>query len=158
MKIIFKSTILLALVVMASLPAHGQQVVNSLVYLNAQRAQFGLPPLQLDPELQAAAEKAAQTRASGGIHTHLEKKRVRKRWGWKWEATPVAGFAEGVAVHDSRKVGPAGRRWDYRDVFACYQATGSGVAGNFDFKYYQFAGCASAIGPDGYWYYQLNLR
>lgn len=133
---------------------HGQTVVNTLDCLNVQRAQFGLRPLKLDPHLQAAAENAAVQRAQRRISGHLK----YKLQGRKRVPTAVAGKAEGVAARNGRSYGPAGRVWDHRDVFACYQATGSGRKGNFDFKDFRYAGCASALGADGHWYYQLNLR
>lgn len=61
------------------------QAADALRVLNLQRSYKGLYPLQPDPQLQAAAERASQLRASRGIKGHLQGSPVAGKWegvGW----------------------------------------------------------------------------
>lgn len=117
---------------------------NTLWALNAQRKAMGLYPLMPDPYLQTKAEWAARERARRRMHGHL----LRRFVSGRWVNIPVAGHWEGVASRSSRQRGPAGEYWGPEDVYACYQ----------DQSMARYAGCASVLGSDGRWYYQLNLR
>ena len=112
------------------------QAMDTLVYLNAQRASLGLYALRPDPQLQAKAEWAAYQRSLRGMNGHLYGNR------------PVAGRWEGTAKRNSRRRGHAGENWGPEDVYACYQ----------NHRTAKHAGCASVLGSDGFWYYQVNLR
>ena len=122
--------------VLLSLSASNAEAIDTLVYLNAQRAYFGLPALLPDPQLQAKAEWAARQRSHRGLNGHL------------YRGRPVAGKWEGTAKRNSRSRGPAGELWGPEDVYACYQSSSRA----------RYAGCASVLGEDGYFYYQINLR
>lgn len=127
--------------------ANNAEGMDTLVYLNAQRASLGLYPLLPDPHLQAKAEWAARQRSRRGMNGHL------------YGGRPVAGRMEGTARRNGRARGPAGELWGPEDVYACYQATGTSIRRQaFSFGRARYAGCASVRGPDGYWYYQINLR
>lgn len=106
------------------------QAADALRVLNLQRSYFNLHPLLPDPQLQAAAERAAAERASRGITGHLN-----GRGG-----NPVAGRWEGTG-HDSRS-----DMWGIR-FHSCYQKHKSA----------QYAGVAYVVTRHGT-YYQLNLR
>jgi len=121
------------ILLLALLPTQAE-AVDSLRYLNVQRAHLGLGPLRSSPRLQAKAEWAAYQRGLRGLGGHLL-------------GRPVAGRWEGTAKRNSRRKGPAGEYWGPEDVYACYQSH----------RQAQYAGCASVLGRDGFWYYQLNL-
>lgn len=117
--------------------------MDTLICLNAQRAEFGLPPFKADPQLQARAEWAAYQRSLRGMNGHLKQHHVRGQ-----EMPGSFGRWEGTARRNGRRRGPAGELWGPEDVYACYQSHTKAT----------YAGCASVLGADGYWYYQVNYR
>lgn len=131
---LFAIIMMLVLIGIFSIPVE-VKAMDTLQCLNAQRAQFGLYPLRPDPQLQAKAEWAARQRSFRHLNGHLQR-------------GPVAGRWEGTAKRNSRRRGSAGELWGPEDVYACYQ----------NHRRATYAGCASYLGADGYWYYQLNLR
>lgn len=125
--------------------------VNTLVYLNAQRAYFGLPALLPDPHLQAEAEWACQVRANNNMHGHLKLRRITDSYGnvRVVKAKVVAGKWEGTASRPAYQRGPAGEFWGPEDVYTCYQNHRSA----------RYAGVASVYNPrTRKWYYEANLR
>lgn len=121
---------IIAIAISLSLSATGAQAANTLVYLNAQRAHMRLPAFGASDRLQQAAEYGASEMARRRMTGHLR-------------GRPLAGRKEGTARRSSRQRGPAGELWGAEDVFACYQ----------NVRDMSFAGCASVLGADGYWYY-----
>ncbi len=132
---------LLLLLLILALASH-VHAEDTLVYLNAQRARVGLYPLLPDPQLQRAAEWAAHQRSLRHMNGHLHRRMDGRR------SSVVAGRWEGTARRPSFRRGPAGEPWGREDVYACYQ----------NHQTARYAGCASVLGADGYWYYQINLR
>lgn len=142
-RIVLLSLVLLGL---SAQPAVAQQrqplIINTLDCANCQRDKFDLPPWKADPQLQRAAEWAAYQRSLRGMKGHLHINMQGQR------CKVVAGRWEGTAKRSSRQRGRAGEPWGPEDVYACYQNHSSAT----------YAGVASVLGPDGYWYYQINLR
>ncbi len=101
--------------------------------LNVQRTAALLPVLKLDPALQLEARETAQVQARlgrVGFHSGHGQKFSSRHLGWKNAGAGMRGGS-----------GP-------QDVFLKYAATTK----------YKTAGCASALGTDGRWYYSAYFK
>ena len=123
-----KHGLLLLIAALVGLSAGDVYASPALSVVNLQRSYLGLPPLALDPQLQAAAERAVHARAGRRVTGHLG-------------GGPVAGKYEGVGfTSQSDRLGIWFR--------SCYTRSPS----------IRYAGAAFTLGRDGRTYYQFNAR